>query len=248
MKIKAILVDDEPKSIAILQNKIERLCPKIEIVATTQNPKDAKPLILEHAPDIVFLDVAMPEISGFDVLASIENPTFEVIFATAFDNYAIDAIKHCAIGYLVKPIDNTDLVEAVEKAIKNCEEKTALQKNRLLIENLDIKTFQDKKVIIPTQEGLEFIEIHEILHCEGVDGYTKIHIKNKRPLLSSHSVGYFCKMFTNQDFYQVHKSHLINLNHIDKYLNEGYVIIGDHNIPVSRNRRTEFLEMLKNGA
>lgn len=247
MKIKTLIVEDEPKAIAILENKLNRLCPTLDIVATTQHPKEAKALILEHQPDLVFLDVAMPEISGFDVLASIDNPDFEIIFATAFDNFAIDAIKHCAIGYLVKPIDNTDLVQAVEKAIKNCAAKTALQKNKLLVENLGTNTFQDKKVIIPTQEGLEFLEINEILHCEGVDGYTKIHIKNRRPLLSSNSVGFFCKMFSKQEFYQVHKSHLINLNHINKYLNEGYVIIGKHNIPVSRNRRAEFLEMLKNG-
>ncbi len=243
--IKAIIIDDEPKAIAILKNKIERYCPEIELVAETQDPKRAKDLIKLHEADLIFLDVAMPEMSGFDLLKTFENPNFEIIFATAFDNYAIEAIKHCAIGYLVKPIDNEDLVEAVKNAKENISEKTALEKNKILIENLGVKTFQDKKIIIPTLEGLEFINISEIVHCEGVDGYTKLYFKNRKPMLSSNSIGHFNKMLVNQEFYLVHKSHLINLNYIDKYLNEGYVILGEHNIPVSRNRRSDFLEMLK---
>jgi len=246
MKINALLIDDEPKALAILQSKLERMCPNISIIGSTQNPEEGIQLIKDLQPQLVFLDIAMPEMSGFDMLEQIENPDFEIIFITAFDNYAIEAINHCAIGYLVKPVDNQDLTATVAKASHNIEDKTALQKNRLLIENLGAKTFQDKKVIIPTQEGLEFVEINKILHCEGTDGYTKIHFQNRKSMLSSNSIGHFNKMLSGQDFYLVHKSHLINLNHIDKYLNEGYVIVGAHKIPVSRNRRNDFLSLLKN--
>ncbi|MAZ73337.1 MAG: DNA-binding response regulator [Flavobacteriaceae bacterium] len=245
MKITTLLVDDEPKALAILKNKIERLCPTITIVGETQDPIEALKMIETLKPQLIFLDIAMPTMSGFDLLKKIPNPDFEIIFATAFDNYAIDAIKHCAIGYLVKPIDNEDLIVAIGKAEENISEKNALKKNKVLVENLGIKKFQDKKVIIPTQEGLEFIEISAIIHCEGTDGYTKIHIKNRKPLLSSNSIGHFYKMFENQDFYLVHKSHLINLNYIEKYLNEGYVIIQGNSVPISRNRRSDFLAMLK---
>jgi len=244
--IRAFLIDDEPKSTAILKNKIERFCPEIQVIGNTQDPQKAKQLIEEVQPDLVFMDVAMPGMSGFDVLSQFNKPTFEIIFVTAFDSYAIEAIRHCAIGYLVKPVDKDELITAVANAKFNIEEKTALKKNRQLVENLEVKTFQDKKLIIPTQEGLEFVAINEILCCEGEDGYTKLYFKNRKPLLSSNSIGHFKEMLKNQEFYLVHKSHLINLNYIDRYLNEGYVIIENHKIPVSRNRRSDFLTTLKN--
>lgn len=246
MKVTAILIDDERKALAILKNKLERLCPEVNIIGETQDSAEAITLIKNLKPQLVFLDIAMPEMSGFDVLKEIKNPDFEIIFATAFDNYAIEAIKHCAIGYLVKPIDNNDLVETVHKAILNIEDKTALQKNKLLIENLGVQTFQNKKIVVPTQEGLEFIQISEIIHFQGEQGYTNIIFTNRKPILSSHSIGYFCRLLENQDFYLIHKSYLINLSHIEKYLNEGYVILtGNHKLPISRNRRQDFLLQLK---
>jgi two-component system LytT family response regulator len=188
----------------------------------------------------------MPEMSGFDLLAKIENPWFEIIFVTAFDNYAIDAISHCAIGYLVKPVDNKDLVTTVNKAIQNIDERTALEKNRQLIENIGIQSFHNKKIVIPSQDGLEFVKIVDIIHLEGIDGYTKIQFSNKKPILSSNSIGHFYKLLENQNFYLVHKSHLINLDYIEKYLNEGSVILTNNiKIPVSRNRRMDFLQSLK---
>lgn len=248
MNVTAILVDDEPKALAILKNKIERFCTNVNIVAETQNPEEALELIQKMNPQLVFLDIAMPQMSGFDLLAKIPNPSFEVIFVTAFDDYAIDAINHCAIGYLVKPVDNQILIATVIKAIQNIEEKTALEKNKLLIENIGVQTFHKKKIVIPSQDGLEFVEINDIILCEGTEGYTKIHfVDNRKPALSSYSIGHFNKLLQNKEFYLIHKSYLINLNHIEKYLNEGYVILThNHKLPVSRNRRSDFLNNLKN--
>ncbi|MBD0831400.1 LytR/AlgR family response regulator transcription factor [Aestuariibaculum sediminum] len=246
MTIKTILIDDERKAVAILKNKLERLCPNIKVIAETQNPNEGIALIKTLKPDLVFLDIAMPELSGFDVLKQFNNPEFEIIFATAFDSYAIEAIKHCAIGYLVKPIDNADLVNAVTYAQNNIKDKVSLQLNKQLIENLGVTTFQKKKIIIPSVEGLEFITIENILHCEGETGYTKIHLTSKKTLLSSSSIGHFHKLLENNNFYLVHKSHLINLSFIEKYLNEGYVILqGNTKVPVSRNRRQDFIERLR---
>ena len=247
MTVTAILIDDERKALAILKNKLERLCPEVSIIAESQNPKEGLNLIHTLKPQLVFLDIAMPEMSGFDFLSNIKNPDFELIFVTAFDNYAIEAIKHCAIGYLVKPVDNNDLVETVNKAVQNLQEKSALEKNKLLIENLGVQTFQNKKIVIPSSEGLEFVKISDILHFEGEKGYTNIHFIDRKPILSSHSIGYFNKLLENQSFYLIHKSYLINLSHIDKYLNEGYVVLTqNHKLPVSRNRRQDFLNILKN--
>ena len=189
----------------------------------------------------------MPIMNGFEVLEKIEKPSFEVIFVTAFDNYGVQAIKHCAIGYVVKPIDSHDLIQAVAIATQNIADKTALQKNQLLIENLGVQSFQKKKIVIPSQEGLEFVKIEDIIHCQGTDGYTKIHFQHHKPIISSYSIGHFFKLLKHQDFYLIHKSHLININYILKYLNEGYVVLQDnHKLPVSRNKRSDFLNMIRN--
>ncbi|MBF4985032.1 response regulator transcription factor [Nonlabens mediterrranea] len=247
MSIKTILIDDEPKAIAILKNKIERLCPDLEIVATIEKPALAFDIINELQPQLVFIDIAMPGMSGFDVLEQFKKPQFEIIFATAFDQYALDAIKQCAIGYLVKPIDNEDLVEAVTNATTNIEQKNALVKNTQLLENINQENFQKKKIVIPSTDGLEFVKVKSITHCEGVDGYTKIHFTNRKPILSSSSIGHFKKLLSHPDFYHVHKSYVANTNHIIKYLNDGYVTLtGDVTIPVARAKRAEFLEKFRN--
>ncbi|KAA5533700.1 response regulator transcription factor [Taibaiella lutea] len=244
MAITALLIDDEPKSSAILTSKLERFCPQIKIIGTEQNPVLAIELILELKPQLVFLDIAMPQMNGFEVLAKIPEPHFEIIFITAFDNYAIDAIKHCAIGYIVKPVDNEELIVAVNNAMKNIEAKSALQKNQLLVENLN--QTHKKKIVVPTQSGMEFIRIEDILYCEGIKGYTKINLVNKASLLSSQSIGNFNKMLERHEFYLIHKSFLVNLNAVESYLNEGYLIlINKEKIPVSRNRKTELLSVLK---
>lgn len=246
MTVTAILVDDENKSLAILKNKLERLCPNVTIIGQTQDPEEAIDLIINLKPQLVFLDIAMPGMNGFEVLQTIPQPTFEVIFVTAFDNYGIQAIKHCAIGYIVKPIDSQDLIQAVSIATQNISDKTALQKNTQLIENLGIQSFQQKKIVIPSQEGLEFVKIEDIIHCQGTDGYTKIHFQHSKPIMSSYSIGHFFKLLQDNDFYLIHKSHLININYILKYLNEGYVVLQDnHKLPVSRNKRTDFLNMIR---
>ena len=245
-KINALLIDDEPKALAILKNKLERSCHNINVIGETQSPVEALQLIEKLQPELLFLDIAMPQMSGFDMLAQIENPAFEIIFITAFDSYAIEAIQHCAIGYLVKPVANDDLAEAVSKAENNIRDKTALEKNKLLLENLSVQTFQQKKVVVPTQDGLEFVRITDIIQCEGTEGYTRIHFTDRKPILSSHSIGYFHKLLEKQNFYLVHKSYLINLDQVEKYLNEGYVLLAkNHKIPVSRNRRNDFLQYLK---
>lgn len=246
MKINAILIDDERKALAILRNKIERFCPSINIIAESQSPKESIGLIQELQPQLIFLDIAMPLMSGFDLLKAIEKPMFEIIFVTAFDNYAIEAINHCALGYLVKPVKNELLIEAVNKAIENIKDKSALEKNKILIENLGVTKFQDKKIVVPSHIGLEFIKIADIIYFEGTSGYTKIHITNKKTLLSSNSIGHFNKLIKNKSFYLIHKSYLINLNYIEKYLNEGYVQLENNiKLQVARGKKQDFLNHLK---
>ena len=245
MNIKAFLVDDEPKSIAILASKIERFCPNITIVGTSQLPLEAISMIEELEPDLVFLDIQMPEISGFELLSRFEKPFFEVIFATAYDHHAIEAINHSAIGYVLKPFDNEDLMKAAKRAEENINNKNALSKNLQLLENLQLSKFRNDKIMIPNRDGILFVSIQDIIHCEGVEGYTQIHLKNEKPILSSQSIGNVLKLLPEDMFFQCHKSHVINLQFIQKYLNEGYIIMENANrVPLSRSRRDLFFDIL----
>ena len=134
----------------------------------------------------------------------------------------------------------------MNNAIQNIDQKTAYSKNKLLIENLGIPTHQKKRIAISSAEGLEFVKIKDIIYCEGVKGYTKVNLINKKAILSTQSIGHFNKLLESQDFYMVHKSYIININHLEKYRNEGQVVLsGNFEIPVSRTRRGDFLDTLK---
>ena len=244
MNMRAILVDDEEKALKSLQIKVQKLFPEITIVAAIQNPIEAVKVIEQEKPDLVFLDIEMPQLNGFDVLQKFNKPDFEIIFVTAYSDYAIEAIQYCAIGYVVKPIDNEDLKAAVENAKKNRHLKTALKKNQTLIENLQNQS-TDSKVIIPSQKGLDFVKISDIIRCEGEGGYTKIVIHNAKDILSSYSIGKFVKMLQNKNFCSIHRSHLVNLKFVSGYLNEGYITLdnGD-SLPISKTKRQGFIEQM----
>ncbi|WP_028374598.1 LytR/AlgR family response regulator transcription factor [Leeuwenhoekiella sp. MAR_2009_132] len=249
MSIRVYLIDDEPKALSILQNKLERFCPQLTIIGKSQKPEEAITFIKSEKPELIFLDIAMPTMTGFELLREFDEPSFEIIFVTAFDHYAVDAIKHCAIGYIVKPVAKEDLILSVHRAIESIEYKHALSKNKQLIANLGVRTFQQKKIVVPTQNGLQFLKIADILRCEGTDGYTKIYLADQTSILSSHSIGHFADLLGDSVFFKTHKSHLINLDYLKSYLNEGYVILeGKHQVPVSRNKRSDFLNFLRNNA
>jgi two-component system LytT family response regulator len=245
MNLRAILVDDEEKALKSLQIKINRFFPNIDIIGISQRPLEAVELIKSKKPDLVFLDIEMPQLNGFDVLQKFENPNFEIIFVTAYNDYAIEAIQCCAIGYVVKPIDNDDLEKAINNAIKNITLKNSLAKNSTLIENLKSTQTSNCKIIIPSQKGLDFIKINDIVRCEGESGYTRIILNNDSAILSSYSIGKFVRMLENKHFLSVHRSHLVNLKFVSGYLNEGYITMenGD-SLPISKNKRQEFIDRM----
>ncbi len=244
--IQAILVDDEEKALEGLQIKVNRFFPNIKILKSISNPEKAIEFINKLKPNLVFMDIEMPILSGFDVLSKINNPNFEIIFVTAYNNYAIEAIQHCAIGYVVKPIDNDELKAAITNAINNINQKTAFEKNVQLLEQLGANKTQTS-IAIPSQKGLSFIKIKDIIRFEGVDGYTKIIIKDKKALLSSYSIGKFCKILTNKPFFLCHKSHLINLEFVSSILKEGYIELSNQcSVPCAKSKRADLLQKMKN--
>ena len=245
MKINTIIIDDEPKAVSILCNKLERYCPQIDIIATTNDPEKGVYLIDELEPDLVFLDISMPQMNGFEVLQQFVSPQFEVVFATAHDQYAIDAINNSACEYILKPFDNDDLVRVVERALVNINKRRSLEKKKFLLQNLKVIGHERPRIIIPNREGFEFVRTREIIHCEGVEGYTKVHLSTGKVILSSQSIGNFVKLLPAQYFFQVHKSHIINIECIVQYLNEGYFILENAaRVPLSRQRKEAFFEAL----
>ena len=244
-KIRAILIDDEEKALEGLQIKVNLFFRDIEIIALCNNPENAIETINQTKPDLIFIDIEMPVLSGFDMLAKIDNPTFEIIFVTAYNNYAIEAIKNCAIGYIVKPIDNDELKQAVENAIKNINQKTAFEKNMQLLSNLGNNSSKTS-IAIPSQKGLSFIKKEKIIRFEGVDGYTKIYCIDEKPFLSSYSIGKFSKIVCDSNFFLCHKSHLVNLNFVKSILKEGTLeLIDNSTIAIAKTKKNELLEKMK---
>ncbi|TYB77309.1 response regulator transcription factor [Bizionia gelidisalsuginis] len=244
-KISAILIDDEITNLKGLKQKLGKLFPEIQVVHTFQKPEDAIKGLQETQPDLVFLDIEMPRISGFDVLAKLEKIEFQVIFVTAYSEYAVEAFKQNAVDYILKPIDDEDLIVAVEKAVKIVQEKKDFNTNSKLVNLLTNTLSNNKKIIVPTAKGLSFIPQEEVLHLEGYEGYTKIHLTNLTTIISSYNLGRFEKLLSNI-FFKCHKSHIVNLEKVRHFENEGYLLLqNDQRVPISRTNKKAFLALFK---
>lgn len=244
--IQAIVIDDELRPRRLLIDLLNENCPEINVVADANSADQAFNLIETYKPDLIFLDVAMPKASGFDLLKRKPNDLqFEVIFVTGFNDYAIQAIGFCAIGYVTKPIKEEALVQAVNNARKRIEEKRDYKRNLQLLHNLNNQGSDDNIIGIPTQEGLELIAVRDIIRCESDRKHTTVFIDRQDALVSSYNIGKFRTFLEGYQFFSVHKSHLINLRHVKRYHREGLAYMSDEvAIPVSKVRRKEFLEQI----
>ena len=243
--ITAILIDDEFSALRLLQQKVEKLFPEISILATFQKPEEAIEFIKLRKPHILFLDIQMPRINGFELLAALDGLNFQVIFVTAYNEYALAALKKSAIGYVLKPVDDEQLQEAVSKAIAAIDQSMQLESNNKLIEILTDTISNKNKIIVPTAKGLSFIPQDEVLQLEGYEGYTKFHLSNKTELLSSYNLGKF-EGFLGKVFFKCHKSHIVNLEKVRSFENEGYLVLENGNrVPISKANKKAFLELFK---
>lgn len=244
--LKAILVDDELNSLQNLQLKIQEYCPSLRIVAQTQRPEDALGLIRQHKPDVIFLDIEMPRMSGFKMLEQMDDIDFEIIFITAYNHYAINAIRISAFDYLVKPVAIEDLQQTVGR-LEQFTVKKYRERADLLKRNLANPKTQEDQMAIPTQEGLEFIQIKQIIRIESSSNYSKLVLQNGKTLLVTRQLKDFEELLEDYRFYRIHHSHLINLNYIAKYIRgEGGQIAmrnGDV-IDVSRRKKEVFLKLI----
>ena len=244
--LKAILVDDELNSLQNLQLKIQEFCPEIRVVAQTQRPEDAILLIQQHKPDVIFLDIEMPRMSGFKMLEQISELDFEIIFITAYNHYAINAIRISAFDYLVKPVSIRDLQQTVEW-LGHFAQKKSGERAEILKRNLANPRTQDDQIAIPTNDGLEFLQIRQIIRIESSSNYSKLILLNGQQLLVTRQLKDFEELLGDYRFYRIHHSHLINLSYIAKYVrgDGGQVTMRNGDIiDVSRRKKEVFLKLI----
>ncbi|MBX9785502.1 MAG: LytTR family DNA-binding domain-containing protein [Chitinophagaceae bacterium] len=245
-QLKAILVDDELSSLQNLKQKLIEFCPDVKVIAEAQQPEEALLLIRHHKPDVIFLDIEMPRMSGFRMLDELGSYDFDIIFTTAYNHYAVEAIRISAFDYLTKPIAIKDLQNAVERLAK---ERTSSTREKLdiLRQSLSESKSQEDKIAVPTGEGLEFIIIKNIIHIESSSNYSKLFLSDGKTMLVTKLLKDFEDMLAPYRFYRVHNSHLINLNYIKKYIRgEGgqVVLQTGETIDVARRKKDEFLKLI----
>ena len=249
--VTALIVDDENKNRDSLAKLIDQFCYGVQVIGHAENVKSAEEFIKNNQPQIVFLDIEMPGGNGFTLLEKYENPDFQLIFTTAHADYAIKAIKFAALDYLLKPINVNELKVAVEKAIQNINSSSNTEDKRfdVLKNNQKNEGFDFKKIALPSLDGIEFYDISEILRCEADRAYCKFYLTNGNKITVSKALREFEDLLNECNFFRVHKSNMVNLSHIKKYVKGkgGYVVLSDEShVNVSVRKKEMLMEVLAN--
>lgn len=248
-EIKALIVDDEQHCIEALQTMLQKKCPGVTVVAGARSVKEARTLVEELQPDLVFLDVEMPHQNGFELLKLFDKINFDVIFTTAYEQYALKAIKFNALDYLLKPFSIKELQDAIdkfrEKRNGNVPRETNDSPLEVFLQNMKTLQQNHKKIALPTINGLVFMPVQNIVRCESTGNYTKIFFTDKKHLMVSKPLKEFEELLTDINFFRIHNSHLINLQQMQSYIQGegGFALMSDGTqVEVSRRRKAEFLK------
>ncbi len=241
--MRVIIVDDEKRARNYLRGILEDQFKKIEIVGEADGVESGIKLINEFEPELIFLDVQMQDGTGFDLLAKIDRSKFHVIFISAYDRFAITAIKFSAVDYLLKPVESIDLGLALDKVEKTKLTDEVQNKLDLLLNNVN----KIEKIALPSLNGIEFVRIENIVRCESDNNYTNFYLTSREKIVVSKTLKEFEDMLESKGFFRTHKSHIINLTFLKKYIKgEGGIAVMEDSseITVSRRRKEEFLEVL----
>lgn len=248
--MRAVIIDDEPSSIRVIKLLLENYCPEVEIAGTSNSPIIGRQLIEEHNPDIVFMDIEMPGMSGIDLVRSFINPPFRVVFVTAFNTYAVEAFRLSAIDYLLKPVEAVDIVRVIQKL-----KKDLLNNNNTIHPKLDtLEKFYsssnrpEPRIAIGTVDKIIFVPVTDILYCEAKGSYAVVHLVDKRNLTTSKSLGDFEEQLAGHHFFRIHHSYLINMNRIKEFqrTDGGSVVMeNDLKLEVSQRKRKDFLQAIQ---
>jgi two-component system LytT family response regulator len=243
-KIKAIIIDDEPGNCENLQNLLAKYCTQIEVLESQNNIQSAVESIIKLKPELVFLDIELGEGTGFDLLEMLPTKDFEVIFVTAFDQYALKAIKFCALDYILKPVNIAELVKAVSRFEERQSEKSENKRMHLLLENLSTVR---KRIVLPLSDKMEFVNVEQISRCQGEGNYSHVYLKSGEKHMVCKSLKEFDELLSEHNFLRTHQSHLINLNEVKSYIKSdgGYIKMKDGStVSISRQRKEMVMERL----
>lgn len=244
MNLKAVIVDDEEASRDTLKNYLGKYCSHVEVLALADSVKSGIEAIHKHQPDIVFLDVEMPYGNAFDLLEQVKDARFETVFVTAFSHYAMKALNLSASYYLLKPIEIDELINAVDKIRAQKEKNKDSFRTKILIENIQAINKQLQKVVLPLLDGFEVIPMKDIIRCQANDNFTDFVLADGRKILICRTLKFYESMLEEYDFCRIHKSHMVNIQHVKKYLKGkgGQVVMSDNStVDVSPNRKDELL-------
>jgi two-component system, LytTR family, response regulator len=242
--LKAIIIDDEPDCVKLLSLQLKLYCPQVLVAAECTDSEEGLMKIKELQPDMVFMDIEMPFMNGFQLLEKLGHIHFSLVFVTAYDQFAVKAFRYSALDYLLKPIDGKDLKAAVEKAQLRQwpqEQQLSLLKHQLHANG----TAWPNKIALPYQNGVTFAEINNVVYCESDNNYTRIHTVDGSVYIIAKTLGDIQEVLEDRNFLRIHRQYLINLDHIKKYVRgEGnYLIMSNNqNIPVARNQKDKLKE------
>ncbi len=244
--IRCVLIDDESNSLEMMEWLLKTYCPQVKIEAMCNAADKGIEAIHKYKPDVVFLDIEMPHMNGFDMLEQFDKLFFDVVFCTAYDQFAIKAFRYSALNYLLKPVDPEDLKET----IRRLEEKRSAPSQgqiELLLQNMrQTNKSTVQRIALTTGDGMIFVSTAEIIYCEAESNYTAVVLEGGKKILVSKVLKEIDEALTGPDFFRVHNSFLININRIKKFVrgDGGYVIMEDGaNVSISRSRRQEFMEL-----
>jgi two-component system LytT family response regulator len=247
--IRTVIIDDEPHATKSLEILLDENCPEVIVLKTFNLSAEALDYLNTHEVDLIFLDIDMPFLNGFELLKRINKINFHVIFVTAYDQYAIQAFRYSAFDYLLKPVDELELSESVDKLEKQQKSKSKNLHFEHLLEVFSADKTPVKRIAMPTMEGFEFVEVEKIIRCESVSNYTKVFLQNLPMIMISRTLKDIELLLSNFSFLRIHNSHLIAKNHIKKYIKAdgGFIKMSDNSeIPISRAKKEEVLKIILN--
>jgi len=244
MKIKSIILDDEQHCVDTLEWQLVKYVPEVEIAGVFTSPIEALEYLNNNKVDLLFLDIEMPGMNGFELLKKLKNINLDVVFTTAYDEFAVKAFKASAIDYLLKPINKSDLISAVKKVSDKQQPSILPEQMEIFFDAINNKSPLKERIAVSTQEGLLFIKISEIMYCVSDSNYTYIYLDNNKKVLVSKTLKEIEAMLVDEGFLRIHNSNLINLQKIEKYIrgDGGYVIMDDNkSLNVSRSKKEQLL-------
>ena len=246
--LKTIVVDDEPLVLKNILFLLEKYCPSVTVLATAQSAAEAKKHIEQFKPDLLLLDIEMPRGNGFDLLLSIKDLSFPVIFITAYEQYAIQAIKFSALDYILKPINHEELIIAVNKAEEEFKNQAFKKSVEILLENYKQPSQALQKIALPESDKVNFAKLSEIVYIKSEGNYTQVFLKSGMHYFVTKTIGYFEDTLPSDIFQRIHNEYIINMNYMEKYVRGkgGYVVLENGiTIDVSVRRKTDFVNLWK---